>query len=197
MHRPGRRALLVTLLALCSLLVCSVAFAQITVTYGGEAPDIGRDIDWYGGDHASNFLWDYVYHLSATSPQYGPFYWGIAVDFQPEDIWNDEDGDWTGAWDPEVTGTEYAGHFAGTGLEGVPAVVWTYSGDFGTTPPTGTFHFRSDDEPALRPWVAYSTNSGYSGSGSQWSASPEPASMALTSLCLVGVAVWRRRRGAT
>lgn len=193
MHRAGLRTALVTLLVLSSLLVYSVAFAAVTVTYDGETGEPGSGIDSYNGANADPLLWDYVYRLSNTSGQYGPWAWGILVDTPPESIW-DEDGLWVGSFYSDLGDVPYD-YFDDTALEGKSGVAWLWPEL--SAPATGTFHFRSANAPVKRTWVAVGTSDDYSGFGTEWSASPEPASMALTSLCLVGVAAWRRRRRDT
>lgn len=170
------------------LLTPSFAVAQITLDYSGEISDVAS----YTGDNSSNDLWDYVYDLSKMNPRWGPKAWAIEVALRPDAIFAPDY--WMGTWDDEITFGEYDGYFDGTDLEGKPCVVWELT----MVPPnpsaTGPFHFQSGMEPALRLWVARGDRDKYNGTGIEWSASPEPASMLLTSLALVGVGYWRRKK---
>ena len=136
-------------------------------------------------------MWDYVYSLSRTNRNQGPYYWAIGATYEPDVIYSPVGG-WTGIWDDGIGAGEYGDHFVGTALEGEPGVVWTWGGT--GKPLTGTFHFQSTYEPTMRSWVAWGTTEDYSGAGEQWSASPEPAGMALTALTLLGVGYWRWQR---
>lgn len=90
-----------------------------------------------------------------------------------------------------ITGTEYGGAFAGTDLEGLEAVVWERSAPY----PTNTgFGFSSRNAPAIAFWTAPAGSGSNDGSGYTFSAAPEPGTMLLTSLGLLGIAAWRRRK---
>lgn len=138
----------------------------------------------YGGAYASS-LWDYVYTISPTNEDFGPT-WFFVVTEDPAVVIYDTDGAWTGQWLSSFS-------YPGNSLNGLPGVRWRWQTE--GTPATGTFHFASAYAPALRPWTARGLqDTEYNGDGTTWSASPEPASMALTGLCLFGVAAWKRRR---
>lgn len=179
MHRAGLRTALVTLLVLSSPLVYSAAFAQLTVSYVGDTPSSGPGVDG---------LWDYRYNLSGTVS--GPTFWGIASASQPLEIINAVG--WSSVWAPLVSTGDFNGVFDGTALIGHGAVVWEW--DYSPPPSLSGFGFQSTHQPVLMPWASY--GNAQARTGTEWSASPEPASMALTSLCLIGVAAWRRRRAA-
>jgi MYXO-CTERM domain-containing protein len=196
---PGGAAIVLRINGHMPVLLCivllvalsTVAVADVTLSYSGETPTSGMSS--YSGDNASGELWDYVYNISGS--QYSgpegpePDIWAIYCPYEPSAIY-DEDGDWTSSWDNEIATGEYGGRLDGTALEGQPAVVWQY-GEF-NEPPLGTFHYQSEYEPQMASYVI-SDGPSYSGSGSQWSASPEPASMLLTLFGVAGVAAWRRR----
>lgn len=181
-----RRAIIVIA---ASVLLQVGVLAAVDVVYQGETPVSGIN-----GVIANN-LWDYMYDLTVTpngpSVDGGPFWFAVQCDYQPVTVYPLPDPHgalnyWVGSWSPSVT---YLG--------GAPGVLWTWVNDQTTQPIVATFHFTSTWAPALRPWVAEGNTfygDTYRGSGIEWSASPEPASMALTGLCLFGVAAWKRRK---
>jgi len=179
-------AAVVTVIVLLAL--ATTAPADVTITYQGETADMTS----YGGSNASDLQWDYVYDLGGWTMTEGPFYWGIYTSYQIEsgDIF--APSGWSGVWDSSITSGDYGGAFAGTELEGRRGMVWTVENLFSNTR-TG-FHFRSTVGPYERWWAAGGgTNVG---EGMEYTAAPEPTSLALTSLGIVGLAAWRRRRTA-
>lgn len=172
------------------LLVPSIAGAQITITYIGETPvgeanDLGQyyegiDSDLPGGDPD---LWDYVYNFTATTDDM-PRYWGIVVNSEADVSDITMPTLWAGRFESDMTDRYSL-------LLATPGVVWDTLEDGAVS---GTFSFRSPLGPALRPWRGYSGGEAEY-NGSTWSATtPEPASMLLTSLALLGVGYWRRRK---
>lgn len=193
-----RRAIIVIAASVLVLGGLHAAFGQgqVTVTYLGETPDTGSS--WYAGANASA-LWDYVYTIDPTAALYGPTWFFVVTEAKPDFIYTtdpdgagpltDPDGDWTGSWTDSFFYPSTPAH----PLDGQPGVLWLWPNL--NQPTAGIFHFASIYPPTLRPWTARGLQSTiYNGDGETWSAQPEPASMALTGLCLFGVAAWKRRR---
>jgi hypothetical protein len=198
MSGTRKAAFLISLVA--TVVLCQTAFAQVTLTYWGETPATGYD-SYQPSDYAgealfagiadNNYddnLWDYVYTITPTTPSSGPFFFGVLCEFEPNTIWND-DGDWVGQW--------YASMPMPSGpLMGQTGVYWEWAGGLSNKPVEGVFHFSSQWAPTQAAWSARGIqDTGYSGDGTTWTAVPEPASMAVTGLCLFGVAAWKRRKG--
>ncbi|GEM_PF-3416358 len=192
-----RGAKTVALIALVFL--CQTAFAQVTLTYWGETPATGY-ASYQPNDNTGNplfdaipdnnyddQLWDYVYTISPTTGSSGPFFFAVLCEYAPNVIWND-DGNWVGQW--------YASIPIPSGpLQGQTGVMWEWLGGLTNKPAEGVFHFSSTWSPTHGDWSARGIqDTGYSGDGTTWTAAPEPASMAVTGLCLFGVAAWKRRK---
>ncbi len=180
-------AAVVTVIALLAL--ATFALADVTITYQGETSDMTS----YTGSNASDLKWDYVYDLGGWTMTEGPFYWGIYTSYQITGADIFAPTGWSGTWDSSITSGEYGGAFAGTELEGRQGLVWTVENLFSNSR-TG-FHFRSTVGPYERWWAA--GGDGNTGEGFEYTAAPEPTSLALTSLGIVGLAAWWRRRTAS
>lgn len=146
MRRIVRYAL--GLFVISAVLVTSgFAGAETTLNYSGETPTgsgyANDGIDQYNGSNYSDSLWDYVYDLSATTQNDGPFIWGIFVPYEPDHIFDPAADDWTGAWDSQIVTGEYNGAFDASDLVNHPGMVWQYGNPGTGVPATGTFHFQS------------------------------------------------------
>jgi hypothetical protein len=166
------------------LLMPSIAGAEITIDYIGETPvDSGEGNEGITGlSGGDNDLWDYVYDFTDSVGNM-PRYWGIAVHSEADvsDI-GTPNSNWIGYYAPDMNQPYPA-------LPVGPGVVWATLVPGETS---GTFSFRSSQGPAIYVWRAIGGTNTYH--DSEWSASPEPASMALTGLALLGVGFWRRRK---
>jgi len=155
------------------------------LVYVGETPAGG--IASYKGANYSDALWDYVYNIDGW--QYGPTHtvqWGIQVlvPISQSQIWSPPG--WTGTYYASVPDTfQYLTH-----LIGKQAVIWSIT----DTPTTATgFHFQSGAPPVKLTYDLASGNKNL-GTGLEYSASPEPGTLALGSLVMLGIAFARRRR---
>jgi hypothetical protein len=177
-----------------TVFLCQTAFAQpaaipiVELTYWGETPDTGYASYQPASGSYDNQLWDYVYTISPTTDFDGPFYFAVYCAYEPDTIW-DDDGAWTGQW--------YASMPMRSGpLVGQPGVYWLWDASPSSKPAEGLFHFSSRWAPTQGQWSARGIEgTAYNGDGTTWTAVPEPASMAVTGLCLFGVAAWKRRKG--
>ena len=212
MRNVCRHTLVLVVVAL--LLVPNFASAEVVITYDGETPAGITNSEFHTYDAIKLYpgggaaMWDYVYILDPSDvhdgEDGGPWDWGIACPVRPElgsITYPDatvENYQWVGNWDNLVLGTDYGGVFDNTALEDQAAVIWRWTVPVSNpelfAPDSGTFTFQSATPPAYLPWVAVGDTGNYSGSGDEWSASPEPASMALYGLSLLGVGWWRRRK---
>jgi len=184
----------VTAFTLCLLLSLSMAApADISLTYSGETPvgsgDGNEGID--GLSSGDDTLWDYVYTLNGYSgAPSDPTAWAIYVPYGVETI--QSPSGWSGGWDSEITSGEYAFTADFDALIGRAAVVWEVE-----SPGAGSsgFGFQSRTAPSVVVWET-AGSSFNSGSGYEYSAAPEPCTLALTSLGLLAIGAWRRRRSS-
>ncbi len=184
MRGSSRHAGPVAVTAIALVMIATSVLADVTITYQGETSDMTS----YTGSNASDLKWDYVYDLGGWTSTEGPFYWGVfSSQINSGDIFAPTG--WSGVWDSNITSSDYGGAFAGTQLEGRQGIVWTVE-DLFSNSRTG-FHFRSTVGPFERWWAAGGGSN--TGEGMVYTAAPEPTSLALTLLGIVGLAAWRRR----
>jgi hypothetical protein len=187
----GTHGIATVLLALAIALFAQVAFAQSGpfLRYIGETAETGSA--WYTGSAtAGDGYWDYVYELSGT------------------DSWNPERPYFLSLWmeDPPAGGTvpipwevetfrDVLDDRAGT-LEGKTGMMYRLD-DAAPQPALFVFWMPTASGPPGPAWTP-ATGWGQSGDDITFvpaeAAVPEPASMALTGLCLLGVAAWKRRK---
>lgn len=183
-----RMAIVIAVLAIA--LCAQMAFAQSGpyLRYIGETADTGSA--WYTGPiSGGDDCWDYVYELYGTeswSPQY-PYFFAVWCEAYPS-YWTTPDS-WMLA-PPPMTPIDHRGG----AVAGKPGLIFAL-----TRPPQpGRFTFGVRMSSGPGPDWTPATGWGQSGDDITFvpaeAAVPEPASMALTSLCLLGVAAWKRRK---
>lgn len=172
------------ILLTAALLYMPIVALADTLNYSGETPDTGYET---AGTDRSDSYWDYVYSISDWSGM-DTLRWAIVCPVEPVANW--QSALWTYEYYSEADG----GIPDLPSLEdvvGQPGIVWNKE--------TGAqdanyFHFQTElrDSPVKQP---------YDGAASwtdltEYSASPEPASMVLSALALGAVILRRRRREA-
>jgi hypothetical protein len=177
--KPPRGAPTLHLLLLIASLLCMPAITLAdTLSYSGETTDKTSYPVASGG---SDSLWDYVYSIPDWNSMNTPK-WGIVCPVVP--VWHDETAGWTYTYYSAIPylGDKYKE------IEGQPGIIWEATG---SPDNADYFHFQSTYFPVHQPYDGNSwTNK------TEYSANPEPASMALTALALGAVILRRRRREA-
>jgi hypothetical protein len=173
-----------------------VATADITMSYAGETPiGSGHGNEGITGlNTGDDTLWDYVYNLEGfTNTPSDPIVWAIHVTYEPVNMTMPTGWD-SVVYDDEVTAGEYG--TVGSGdfeeLIGRSAVVWQKS-TFDVS--WSGFSFQSILAPHAVRWETAGSGSN-TGIGMEYSAAPEPGTILLTSLGLLGIGAWRRRRNS-
>ncbi|HCA46237.1 MAG TPA: hypothetical protein DEP45_02435 [Armatimonadetes bacterium] len=171
-------------------LFVQLAFAQAGpfLRYVGETADTGSA--WYTGpENRGAGYWDYVHELSGTdswSPQL-PYYLSVWWETPPYG------GMIPNPWRIETFGG-VLDHRAGA-LQGKVGMMFELMGP--PQPTLITFWIPTSSGPPGPDWTP-ATGWGQSGDDITFvpaeAAVPEPASMALSGLCLLGVAAWKRSK---
>ena len=183
-------ALVVLSLALAVVSLPSVYAADV-LGYVGETTSMTS----YQGSLYSDTMWDYVYNIDGWNPAgRGTWVWGIQV-AAPVDVQTDvfSPAGWLGHYSSVLGGVPEL-----SALNGQQVVWWEYLGEGGSG---SGFHFRSTLGPAVLMYQGGPTNNtthignAQTGVGYDLSAAsvPEPATLSLASLCLIGGG-WARRR---
>ena len=187
----GTHRIATVLLALAMALFAQMAFAQAGpfLRYVGETADTGSA--WYTGPatHGDDY-WDYAYELYGTeswSPEL-PYYLSVWWENLPEG------GTIPYPWRIETFGEIL--DYRGGVLEGKTGMMFELVGP--PRPNLIAFWVPTTLGPPSPAWTP-ATGWGQSGDDITFvpaeAAVPAPASMALTGLCLLGVAAWKRRKG--
>lgn len=189
-NHTHRSVLVVATVAL--FFVCSSAVFCDTLAYVGETTSMTS----YAGLNASPAFWDYAYNINGWSAftltpiaSRHTLQWGIIVDLPvlPTQIWSP--AHWTGAYFSSFS----SGITDLSSLVGHQAVVWTYD-TTGLGSATG-FHFQGGGSPIQRAYAgtaAGGTAGPISGTAFSESSVPEPGTIALGAMCLLGVCFRRR-----
>ncbi len=182
-------------LVLLLVVACATTAFSDNVVYIGETPSSGM-AGWggsyggYSGLDYSDSLWDYVYTVE-TWGGLGAALFGVQVHSDNlSDIWVVWTGgdDWQGAitYDPAF---DFGGLLPHLGDS--VAVAWWRNGP--APPESIIFGFQSSLGPELRPFDLVGNEEALD-TGDVYSTSPEPGTLALASMLLLGAGVWRRRR---
>ena len=187
---PSRTLSTLRCLLVMALLCLTIGYAGAdSLVYQGETPITGSS--FLSGAPYVNGLWDYVYDINGWAAftdddfptQFHTRQWGILVGSPVATIWSPSG--WSAQYyDSTPTSTDLPG------LDGKPAVVWTYglSGGGGFT----GFGFQHVYGPTMLAYQGYATpTSGFSGDTYSVS-TPEPGVIVLGSLFLLFGGVRRR-----
>ncbi len=194
----GTRSRLLTVAISAVLLVAVLVPTCADLAYIGETPGTGMTTyaPQFAGDVSSDALWDYAYQITGFSGGPGdPTTFAIYTRFPVTSAYLSDDTNWDWTWDAQIDGTEpdYGTPLQGTWFDDgeEQGIVFYQTGIFPGANPI--FHFQSHISPAL---ANYALVNGSAEEGLEWSAAPEPTTLLLTSLGIVGIGAWRRRRGA-
>ena len=192
------RSRLLTAAIVALVLVAFAVPSCADLTYIGETPGSGMAsyTPQFGGDVSSDELWDYAYQITGFSGGPGdPTTFAIYTRFEVESAYLSDSANWGWTWDAQIDGSEpdYGTPLQGTWFDDgeEQGLVFYLTGFMPGANPI--FHFQSKISPAL---ANYALANGSTVEGLEWSAAPEPATLLLTSLGIVGLGAWRRRRGA-
>lgn len=190
------RSKVLTIVLCFAILTAAIGAASADLLYIGETPGTGMASysSQFTGDTASDTLWDYAYKITDFSGGPGdPTTLAVYARFPIENAWLSDDANWDWTWDSSIDGTEpdYGTSLTGTWFEegNQQGVVFYLTGIFPASDPI--FHFQSNISPAL---AHYALVNGSADEGVEWSAAPEPTTLLLTSIGVVGLGLLRRRR---
>jgi hypothetical protein len=183
----------------CAIILLAMGMASADLVYQGETTDRTTYTPQFSGDSASDLLWDYSYQLTDWSGSQGdPDAFAIFTSYEVTNVWLSDDSNWDWTWDSEITGDEpnYGSALNGSWFDdkGKQALVFYLADIFPDSDPE--FHFQTAVEPKVYHYTLGNGTSGPTVEDVEWTAAPEPTTMLLTSIGIIGLGALRRRQKA-